>query len=88
MHASTQDLPHRGTRTPDRYDRAMIEFALQWQHFEGGDAGDIYETFGLPERHYFERLLGWMSGDGVPGVDADTRSRIAAVCRRRLDAHT
>ncbi|PYE16262.1 hypothetical protein DFR67_10813 [Williamsia limnetica] len=86
MYASTRIQQHIARWTPDRYDTAMIEFALQWQYFGGGDAAEIFETFGLPERHYFQRLLGWMSADGVPGVDDDARCRITEVCHRRLAA--
>lgn len=70
--------------TSDRYDTAMIEFALQWQYFDGGDSAEIFEAFGIPERMYFQRLLGWMSDDSVPGVDESARSRITAMCHRRL----
>ncbi|WP_207843748.1 hypothetical protein [Williamsia soli] len=86
MYASTRIQQHIAQWTPDRYDTAMIDFALQWQFFDGGDAGDIFETFGLPERRYFQRLLNWMSDDRVPGVDDDARSRITEVCHRRLAA--
>ncbi|WP_155290427.1 DUF3263 domain-containing protein [Rhodococcoides fascians] len=63
----------------------MLEFALRWQPYGGGDSGDILVKFGLTDQAYFTRLALLLANRSVAaGLDPAACAEIRATCRRRL----
>lgn len=63
---------------------AMLEFALRWAPFGGGDSEDIWVSFGVTEQVYFARLQIVLHGDPPAGLDTVLWERLRRVCARRL----
>lgn len=62
----------------------MVAFALRWAPFGGGSSEDIFVTFGLCERAYFQRLHTILAGPSLPGLDDLAWQRLRQVCAQRL----
>lgn len=63
----------------------MLEFAVRWHPYGGGEAGDILVEFGLSGRDFFTRLSTLLSTRSLAaGLDPDTLAALRATCRRRL----
>lgn len=62
----------------------MLEFALRWAPFGGGDSEDIWVSFGVTEQVYFARLQIVLHGDPPAGLDTVLWERLRRVCARRL----
>ncbi|MBA4026436.1 MAG: hypothetical protein C0482_29195 [Gordonia sp.] len=63
----------------------MLEFAVRWHPYGGGDAGDILVEFGLTDRDYFTRLSTLLTTRSLAaGLDPDTLAALRATCRQRL----
>lgn len=64
---------------------AMLEFALRWQPYGGGDSGDILIEFGLTGRDFFTRLLALLDSCSVAAnLDPVMRAAITMTCHQRL----
>lgn len=62
----------------------MVAFAVRWAPFGGGSSEDIFITFGLAERTYFQRLHTILGGPALPGLDDLAWHRLRQVCAQRL----
>lgn len=69
--------------TNDRFERAMLEFALRWHPYGGGSNRLIFEEFGLDPRQYFGRLARILDSDRSV-APAATRQSIRTICHHRL----
>ena len=67
----------------DRFERAMLEFALRWHPYGGGSNRLIFDEFGLNPRQYFARLARILDSDRSI-TSAATRQRIRTICHDRL----
>ncbi|MBM7241596.1 DUF3263 domain-containing protein [Rhodococcus fascians] len=71
--------------TPQDRDR-MLQFALQWMPYGGGDREDIMVAFGIPPETYFGRLRHLLADpDQLAGLDARTVDALLRVCRGRIE---
>ena len=66
-------------------DRAseLVEFAVTWRHWGGGEASDIFVQFGISAQEYFERLESTLA-DGRYSNDPQLRVELIKLCRMRL----
>lgn len=63
----------------------IVDFAVRWHPYGGGDADDIFIAFGLTENDYFHRLAAIVSTHrAATGLDPTTLAAIASVCTSRL----
>ena len=76
---TTTTLHARSTRDDD----LVLEFGTRWAVFGGGNAEDIFVTFGWTEARYFQRLQ-VLAGRRFSLLDASLRHRLLAVCTERL----
>lgn len=88
--------PHNLTRTRDtqwvdqqdrvdeRAQAEMVAFAVRWAPFGGGPSDDIFVTFGVSERVFFQRLHRILADDPRPGLDEVMWRRLRQVCTQRL----
>lgn len=73
-----------GWRTTQRERDDMIAFALRWAPFGGGSTEDIWLTFGVGERVFFQRLQRVLSTPPPAGLDDTAWQRLRHVCENRL----
>jgi hypothetical protein len=73
---------------PDRFERAMIDFATRWYRYGGGSSSEIFEEFGLREEVFFRRVLDLMETDARNArcINAVLNYHIRSICRLRLAA--
>lgn len=62
----------------------MMNFACRWAPFGGGNAEDIFMTFGVSSRRYFLRVQQIITTHPEVVTDPIMRRRIVAVCAHRL----
>lgn len=72
-------------RTGFTSDRAseLVEFAVTWRHWGGGEASDIFVQFGISAQEYFERLESILA-EGHYSNDPQLRVELIKLCRMRL----
>ncbi len=65
----------------------MLDFAVRWMPYGGGEAEDIMVTFGMSPETYFRRLEHVLTHPAQPtGLDAPSVQALHRVCRHRLDS--
>ncbi|WZU35726.1 hypothetical protein Rruber_05239 (plasmid) [Rhodococcus ruber] len=60
---------------------ALLDFAVQWAPYDGGDE-HILPEFGLVPTDFYHRLRCLL--DTQPRIDAGTRHRLMSLCTRKL----
>ncbi|MBA4024995.1 MAG: hypothetical protein C0482_21775 [Gordonia sp.] len=62
----------------------MLDFARRWAPFGGGDAEDIFTSFGISSQRFFLRVQQLLAEHPSAVPNPAARSRLAAVCADRL----
>lgn len=64
---------------------SMLEFAVRWCPYGGGEPGDILVEFGLTDQDYFTRLSTLLTTRSLAtGLDQATLAALRATCQHRL----
>ncbi|ABH00972.1 hypothetical protein RHA1_ro11325 (plasmid) [Rhodococcus jostii RHA1] len=67
----------------DSYDQALLDFALQWSAYGGGDYC-IFTEFGIPPVTFYERVLGMVEKRFASGLDLPTKQHLQDHCLAKL----
>ncbi|AII10860.1 hypothetical protein [Rhodococcus opacus] len=67
----------------DSYDQALLDFALQWSAYGGGDYY-IFTEFGIPPAVFYQRVLGMVEKRFATGLDLPTRQHLREHCLAKL----
>lgn len=62
---------------------AVLQFALKWIGFGGGQRDEIFETFGCSENQYFTQLQDLLRANELD-VGEPTRRHLMSICSRRI----
>jgi hypothetical protein len=73
---------YRRILSPD--DARIIDFALQWARFGGGDEY-ILPEFGVQPAEYYRRMLVVLQAGRAPRMDAAERQLLVALCVNKLE---
>ncbi|MFC9361749.1 hypothetical protein ACFTZB_34875 [Rhodococcus sp. NPDC057014] len=61
----------------------LVNHALQWEPYGGGDEY-ILPEFGIPPQTYYRRILRLLQSVHAPRLEAIDRQKIVAICLRKL----
>jgi hypothetical protein len=65
--------------------REILTFALQWRHWGGGDAEDIFVHFGLSPTRYFLRVRRLLSTPAARNLSPDEKADLRRLCAIRVN---
>lgn len=65
--------------------RETLAFAMQWRHWGGGQAEDIFVQFGLTTHEFFQRVRKLLSTPAAAGMSIDDKAHLRQICATRLN---
>ncbi|WP_241962119.1 hypothetical protein [Rhodococcus opacus] len=67
----------------DTYDHALLDFALRWSAYGGGDYY-IFTEFGIPPKIFYQRVLWMVEKRLASGLDLTMRQQLREHCLAKL----
>ncbi|GAF43139.1 hypothetical protein RW1_006_00310 [Rhodococcus wratislaviensis NBRC 100605] len=68
----------------DSYEEALLDFALRWSGYGGGE-DFIFTEFGIPPTTFYQRVLDLVEKRFATLLDTPTREHLRRHCVAKLD---